>query len=211
MDNVLLYTVENSKYIQYHYHTYGGFVTSFKSKYIVKIIDYGRSFFDDKDENINSKKIRNEQICKIQKCDPKCGDHFGFGFLLDKMSANSYYIDSAQPNQSHDLRLLYSLQESRVVEVLGKDGMYKDIFKSIVYGNGIIDPNIKKFGTKPLPDNYSGIGTKIQTVKDAFDVFDDLLQSGSFIADVENEYRGFTKLGDLHIYGKNKAMEYKAA
>jgi hypothetical protein len=186
-------------------------VTSFKSKYIVKIIDYGRSFFDDKDENINAKKIRNEQICKNRKCDPKCGGHFGFQFLLDKMSANSYYIDSAQPNQSHDLRLLYSLQESRVVEVLGKDGMYKDIFKSIVYGNGIIDPNIKKFGTKPLPDNYSGIGTKIQTVKDAFDVFDDLLQSGSFIADVENEYSGFTKLGDLHIYGKNKAMEYKAA
>jgi len=211
MDNVLVYTVENSKYIQYHYHTYGGLVTSFKSKYIVKIIDYGRSFFDDKDENINSKKIRNEQICKIGKCRPNCGDYFGFQFLLDKMSDDSYYIDSAQPNRSHDLRLLYLVQKTQVVELLGNDQMYKDIVNSIVYGNGISHTPYKKYGTKPLPDNYSVAGTDIQTVNDAFDAFYDLLKSGSFIADVENEYSGFTKLGDLHIYGKNKAMEYKPA
>jgi hypothetical protein len=212
-NNVLVYTVKNSKYIQYHYHTDEELVTSFKSKYIVKIIDYGRSFFDDKDEDINSKKILEEQLCKLKECEPGCGEKFGFKYLINDMTPdmtnakNRLYIDSAQPNQSHDLRLLYLVGPDIKTSI--RDARYEDVFKSIVYGNGIIDPNKISFGTRPLPDGFES--GKIQTVNDAFYAFERLLQSGTFIADVENEYSGFTKLGDLHVYGKNNAMEYKAA
>jgi hypothetical protein len=209
-NNVLVYTVKNSKYIQYHYHTDEGLVTSFKSKYIVKIIDYGRSFFDDKDEDINSKKILEEQLCKLKECEPGCGEKFGFKYLINDiiLNRNHFYLDSALPNPSYDLRLLYLVGETRNVKTLIVDETYQQVFESLVYGDDL-PPKYKRYGTRHLPDGFES--GKIQTVNDAFYAFERLLQSGSFIADVEDEYSGFTKLGDLHVYGKNKAMKYKAA
>jgi hypothetical protein len=58
--NVQLYKLGSDQYVQYHYHLSDDSVTSFKSEYLVKIIDYGRSFFDD-DSNtglfVNSERI----------------------------------------------------------------------------------------------------------------------------------------------------------
>jgi hypothetical protein len=103
-NNILLYELEQNKYIQYHYY-YQGAHYKFKSKYIIKIIDYGRSFFNDVDSGMNSAKIR-EELCKTSKCDPECGKMFGFENLTGKASCEDYYIDSTQANRSHDLKLL---------------------------------------------------------------------------------------------------------
>ena len=66
--NILLYEPVKGCYVEYHYYIKGT-VISFKSKYIVKIIDYGRCFFND-DANAtfsgDSKKIY-EKVCLEKK------------------------------------------------------------------------------------------------------------------------------------------------
>jgi len=99
--NVVLYEPENGKYIQFHYETETG-VVSFKSPYLVKIIDYGRSYFNDGTED--SKDIY-EKVCKMKNCRPNCGEGHGFEFFKDLSRGKTYSI-SQKKNESHDLRFL---------------------------------------------------------------------------------------------------------
>jgi len=76
--NVLIYEPVKGKYIKYNYHQSDGTVIHFYLPYIVKIIDYGRSFFDN--GNVNSKKIY-DKICTVNNCNPQCGANYGFSWL----------------------------------------------------------------------------------------------------------------------------------
>jgi len=69
--NILLYKLKNNSYIEYNYYLPDGSLASFKSRWVVKIIDYGRSYFN------NSIKIY-EKVCR--KCS-NCGINHGFKFL----------------------------------------------------------------------------------------------------------------------------------
>lgn len=60
-NNILIYEPVKNKYIEYHYHTKDGEV-SFKSKYITKIIDYGRCFFRDNHTKTGSSKNNGENM-----------------------------------------------------------------------------------------------------------------------------------------------------
>ena len=98
-NNVVLYTPKAGEYIQYHYETEGG-VVSFKSLYLVKIIDYGRAYFNDGDEN--SKSIYDE-ICKRKNCETVCGDERGFRYFKEN---SVHWVVTQKKNESHDLRFL---------------------------------------------------------------------------------------------------------
>ena len=63
--NVLLYKPKDNSYITYNYTLLNGTIFTFKSFYIVKIIDYGRSYYKDRDVFIPSSNIKNNK--KIEK------------------------------------------------------------------------------------------------------------------------------------------------
>ena len=69
-----------NQYIDYHYKLSDGTSIRFKCCYIAKIIDYGRSFFVDKEDRTSSNAIY-KKICKTKKCKPNCGEDFGFTIL----------------------------------------------------------------------------------------------------------------------------------
>lgn len=131
-----------------------------RSHYLPKIIDYGRSFFDN--GSLNSRKIYHD-VCSAKKCNPRCGDFYGFTLL----HPTPWHFISSQKNESHDLKLLYMLsQESKhpwsVVDKL---------LAKVVYGVGE-EPRTSHYGT---PENLSSISGKIHNVHDALQCIEDVL------------------------------------
>ena len=71
-ENVLLYEPfgkNSNKYITFNYYNSKNELTTFKSKYLVKIIDYGRSYFNN-GVSVNSKTIYTK-LCKTNECNSK--------------------------------------------------------------------------------------------------------------------------------------------
>ena len=227
-DNVLLYEPVKGKYIEYHYHvqddTTGKEIdVRFKSRYIAKIIDYGRSYFEDpsgKGFTANSKSIYDE-VCKETKC-KDCGNSQGFGWLEYKPATLPYnaFICSQIPNESHDLRLAYMIRKyAKLTGTLwDSSGLYLlHFFEKIEYGKGVIlnkdrkdilakNPNAPVFaGTKENDD--IGLPLKINNVTDASKELQRIAMDSFSQACNEQHYAGLQKLGDLHIYGY-KPMEY---
>ena len=76
-NNLHVYEPVPGKYIQYHYHLVPGMPpVSFKSKYMLKIIDYGSCYFKDEDEDSQT---LIDKICNIPDiCDNDgCGKNVG--------------------------------------------------------------------------------------------------------------------------------------
>ena len=160
--NVLLYTLTDDTYIKYTYHLPNNKEITFLSKYIVKIIDYGRCFFKDSVQKKNSNKIYKE-VCKTSSCYPECGIDKGFAYLIpEQYPGEAYFICSSKRNMSHDLRLvndcILSIASSKMPKVMLK---IQDIIK---YGVGIADEDEEHFGTKENIRN--GYPKKINNVKD---------------------------------------------
>ena len=65
--NVLVYLPDNTKYIQYIFHHSSGPIVAFKSRYLIKMIDYGRSYIE-----TTTHKVKRD-ICPIPECSPQCG------------------------------------------------------------------------------------------------------------------------------------------
>ena len=115
-DNVILYKPVDGKYIEFHYHLRNETV-SFKSQYIAKMIDYGRSFIN---HGNKSSAEYYKKICTEDKCnnededgdednDEKCGNKSGYGWMEPPLEDWNFYISSSLNNRSHDLRFLHSL------------------------------------------------------------------------------------------------------
>lgn len=208
--NVMLYEPVPGKYIQYHYHlTKENKTVSFKCPFIPKIIDYGRSFFDN--GNINSKKIY-ERICKEPDCD-NCGELYGFGWLEP---SSSVFIRSSMKNESHDLRLLDIVKNSFSIIVKHAKPTaiaFKRLFsllKKVKYGIGIKDKDQKEYGTKENLKIYSD-GKSIYNVTGAYILLKDLCDSPAILVENETRYSNpSNQLGTLHIYDDGRSMVYDA-
>ena len=204
-ENVLVYEPVAGSHIEYHYHvsTIGGNrETVFRSKYIAKIIDYGRCYFKDEGSSNfgESKRFYDKLVCK--ECKPKCGKGKGYEWMEYKAKAmkDSTFICSQRVNPSHDLRLLYSIG----TKVKGMDLNLQTLIGRVVYGQGVTKGK-EMFGTEPRPD--SGYPIKINNINDAFSYFEDIVKSPESEVANEIEYRGSKKLGELHIYG-DKPMRW---
>jgi hypothetical protein len=199
-ENVLVYEPVVGEHIEYHYYA-GDKKTVFKSKYIAKIIDYGRCYFNDKSgtsHTSESKKFYDNLVCK--ECKPQCGKGKGYEWFKTDHMSNSGFICSQKLNPSHDLRLLYTIgYGSRD----GMDPILKTLMKKVVYGKRVI-PNFKQFGTEPNP--VSGIPLKINNVTDAFVALSELVLQPHFAEMNNTEYSGSKQLGELHIYGDGKTQ-----
>jgi hypothetical protein len=191
-ENVLLYEPVKGSFIEYHYHLYDGIV-SFKSSYIAKIIDYGRSYFKG-DTRYSSKKI-------LDKVNDDClnPQYEGFQWLIVDSNQRNSYISSKINNHSHDLRLLNYLKEKN----LPVPSEISDMLSKVVFD----DPN----GTQPrdYTNNYTDCKRKICDVTDAYLALRNILKTPDYQVRNDVFYRTSKKLGDLHIYMEGeKEMEY---
>ena len=208
-DNVILYKPVGGKYIQFHYHLSDTVALSFKSQYIAKIIDYGRSFINIHGQS--NSETYHAKLCKANECnvDPEeCGDESGYGWLRDdSLTADNYYISSRLNNQSHDLRLLKDLwpnlpwRDEPLVSNVRIRNVLKNILGRVIYRY--------KDGTPPVTGKPD-INGKIEDVVGAE------LHIRHAMAYVDQRkanddyYSGMAKLGDMHIYG-SKPMKFVPA
>jgi len=221
-ENVILYKPVDGKYIEFHYHLRNETV-SFKSQYIAKMIDYGRSFI-----NTEAKKnsvVYYDKICAEDKCnkraehkeeeeedeeeedeeegdeeeedeDEKCGDKSGYGWMEPVQEDWNFYISSSLNNRSHDLRLLKDLW----TRMPWHDEPFKSHRMRAVVKN--ILGKVKYEGTYGTPPivGKKNINGKIEDVMDA-ELF---IKTAIFMADQkkanDDYYNSKTKLGDLHMY-----------
>jgi hypothetical protein len=205
-NNVLLYIPVKDKFIQYHYHTREGDVVSFKSSFIVKIIDYGRNFVKPFSEEAE------KEVCDTDECAPDCGSKHGYYFKNDNFK--KIFVETSKKNESHDLRLLNEFRIS-VSEELNRGHhhrtndshrwLYDRLFTKVNYASEFGTP--EKLETGIITLSRGGASTvKINNVKDAKTHLQQLLLQRR----EENEqlYANQTKLGDLHVYCDGKNMEY---
>jgi hypothetical protein len=209
-DNVLVYEPVAGSHIEYHYHhssTSGGKKeTVFRSKYIAKIIDYGRCYYNDTSSASNtseSKSFYDNLVCK--ECKPQCGKGRGYEWMeyKPKQVKSASHISSQRSNPSHDLRLLYSIGN----KVKGMDPKLQTLIGRVVYGQGVSKRN-EMYGTEPRTD--SGLPMKIHNVKDAFAALEELVNNPQSEVQNEIDYRTSKLLGELHVYGGDRPMRWKA-
>jgi len=227
LSNVLIYKLPENQHIEYEFTDSDNNTFSFNTKYIVKIIDYGRSFFRDSDTN-NSLTIYTK-LCEISDCskqhksyyrDKKCGSAYGFTWLLNTTIANlegTYYIDSTKRNMSHDLLLVDIIIHSRY-EYDQKPRLYtkvkseyynkmsteiKALFDNVIYGEPVLFKidnrvyNIK--GTKEMVDSPRNyIVNVISLYKELFKQ----INTQSFIDFNTGDFIDSTNIGKLQMDGK---------
>lgn len=199
INNVLIYEPMKDKYIQYYYHSTDEEmypVTEFKSRYLAKIIDYGRAYFSDK--TLDSTKIYNE-VCATQECGGSaCGVDFGYKLLLPERYAGSmHYISSQKKNISSDLRLLHIIKKSNYPLLLE----LKEMLKDLNFENEQTD-----FGTKEKAHFDS---EKINNVHDAYEGLSYLVHLEKLKKMNDLRYAKLEKIGDLHIYEDGRPMVFK--
>ena len=185
MENVVLYEPAPGQYIEFHYHTLTG-VISFKSPYIAKIIDYGRSYIHDGED---SKNIY-DQLCQLDECRPDCGADYGFGTFPLSNEHRFYHIVTQKKNESHDLRFLHSVLTA--LKTFPTPPWFKE------YTDSINLEYTHRYGTaekscKRKVCDVAGIYKKLCTILP--------------LSNVQLDGYHTVKYGDLHIYG-NKPIEF---
>jgi len=205
LDNVLIYEPVKGQYIDYHYKLSDGTSIRFKCRYIAKIIDYGRSFFVDKEDRTSSNAIY-KKICKIKKCKPNCGEDFGFTILGPEDRPGSfYYISSMTRNMSHDLRLMHELLRKpyqRSIIFNHNPNLYV-LLQRVLYGNGIENKNHKMYGT--MEETKSGLPQKIVNVIDAELALRRFLLESNMD---ESMYDTMKSLGTLTVHQDGRPMSF---
>jgi len=225
IDNVLLFEPIKGKYIEYHYHLQNGDIVIFKSPYIVKIIDYGRSYFSPEHPDLNPTDIYNH-LCSEPACSsnplaipPKCGSEFGFTFFNPSRKNEKYdwYINTNISNQSHDLKIFkYVSAKIASNKFKGIDPKWEKLLDPLVklitgasqqYGKEFKGTE-KFYGTKE--NLTSGLpSSKINNVKDAEDALRQLILNNVSIKQINNiKYKPEHKIGDIHVYTDGTLMKF---
>jgi hypothetical protein len=193
----------------------GEIVTSFKTIYIPKIIDYGRCYFF-KNSSMNSKNLYDSIVCTTNECNviTECGEKLGYYFFeydnnrgTQAPCKYNHYISSALRNKSHDLRLLHMIKKqyySSIKETPDTTHI-KDLLDDVEY-----DSN---YGTKEvLKDNELGLGIyNVNDMRRNLEVR--ILHTREFKYDLDNHFGtvlgSYTCLGTLNIYEKrSRKMEF---
>ena len=223
--NVLLYEPNKDGYIQYNYHIgpNESDVVSFKSSYIVKIIDYGRSYFDN--GTLTSENVY-EKVCNIKECDENnlnpiiptltCGKAKGYYWLSPFILPTS-----SNKNISHDLRLLNIILNAKYYWYIPKDLQHdaqkvKDYFKSNFPDKKIEDLNKKivteingkltnlKLIYNEFECTFNGYPNFVVNVTDACKILQDMIKEDVNKNANNKAYEGKNLIDDIHIYSDGK-------
>jgi len=214
--NVMIYEPEKGKYIDYEYRLADGSVVKFKSRYIAKIIDYARSFFDDSTNTSvtgSSKSIQeiicnNIILCNGRKDKTFCGENYGYHF------EEKDYCKSGTRNISHDLLLLHHiklfLKYSHIPyqEPLEEKKFHIDnklvtaFFKNLEYGNKELS-DWQRYTASEIYDAKDG---EINNVNDVHNALKDIIETEKENNDIF--YSEMKSLGTLTIYQSGQEMEF---
>ena len=191
-ENVLLYEPQKNSYITYRYH-FGQVVHTFKSRYIAKIIDYGRSFYIDGDKN--SLKTYNT-ICGTAECDPQCGADNGFNILGPERHPGSFhYISSQKRNISHDLRLATTIRFPRQKTYL------QNVIDKVEYSS--------PYGTKEILSKEFPV--KINNVVDMWSALSEIINDPAYKTANDEYFNTLSHVGVFDIYYDGRPMKFTAA
>jgi len=208
-NNVLLFKPRDDKYIEYHYYIEGEII-SFKSFYLAKIIDYGRSAFTCGDGRFGYRNARDFSslfIYNILKNNTDCdyslqGFNF-FGFSHDRPDMNI-----ANLNRSQDLRLLYILchdySDLNIRQNLNRD--FNNLCDNIPEIDYLFDiNNLVYFKKAATGESLSG---KIYDVMGAFKLIKQICLNPIYSVLNDSFFSRYTKIMDIHIYDDGRDMTY---
>jgi hypothetical protein len=192
-DNVLVYQPFTDKYFIYEYHLQGK-ITTFYSPYIAKIIDYGRSYFYENEQNNSAVVLK--KICQSKECKPECGADYGY------YQINKYINKKYARNISADLRLIsYSGSMTKKRNSVHFMNFVQQISKKVVYKS--------KYNT-PI-NKIRGYPASINNIYDAYDAIYDFMINPQIIDENRQKYVDsglYTCRGKLVIYDDGRSMEY---
>jgi hypothetical protein len=207
-ENVLLFRPYKDKVLEYVYHMKDTTIT-FKCPFIPKIIDYGRCHFDN--GNVTSKKVY-DKICSVPECG-QCGEDYGFT-LLDSTPYDG--ISVQQKNESHDLRLAYTLP--RFINIALRNFASKNfistsasylklerVLRKVKYGVGQSEDE-KRSGT----EEDTTLHPKGDVVANVTDMFHELkkIVKNPFVVAENTKHVIEPIAGQVHIYEDGRTMTY---
>lgn len=193
-DNVGLVSLPDGYYIDYEYETVlnnNPITIRFKSKYIVKIIDYGRAFF----VSPTNPTITSESIINDNNLIPECENSFG-------SISTAYYINNKLKNESSDLRFIYMTKNAASFKNIYKK--YKTLKKNLV-NNLVYD---KFYGTPEIA--FKSQDKKMRNVTDVHYYLTHYLHNNLDNSNGLNDaqYVGLNSLGTLKVFNLVKPMEF---
>ena len=218
--NVLIYEPVPGKYIDYRYMLNDGSIVEFKSRYISKIIDYGRAFFkDDSNEEISgsSKSIYDIISKNIPECDDGPGRYGGHDKGFSSFDNGiGYSIDSRVRNRTHDLLLLYRIKKILKHPYFSdKDSnpFLQNIFDNLEYGNEVAleaeelatGKTKYEFGSVEKLSDYT-FPERINNVIDAHNALKRAVSQCKIQNDLDHQ--ALTSFGSLTIYQSGRPMKF---
>ncbi len=206
MENVLCSTLPNKKCITMVYHVFDDELR-YKTKYLVKIIDYGRSYVNISDD-ISSNKLYEKLMSELEYLNGVMDNvdviNTGYRWIVEP-NIDDNYISYVYRNMSHDLRLLSDLLElypSSELLPKGIQEFYNYIKKNLLYTSRFgTEEKIYREGTKP---------SQIPNVVAASAYLSQYAFNNKTFKDLDKEmYKDYTNIGELHIYvTSEKEMEF---
>jgi hypothetical protein len=172
--NVLLYKIPDNKYIQMIYMV-DGTEYKFYTNYVVKIIDYGRSYFRGNDTLF---KVL-DNMCK-EGGDPLSDQGIGYTFSDKELNKYNHYISSRLNNISHDLRCAEILKHTY--------GKYMDAENPLSKKMHFILNNVTFTGDYGTPPLESTTGNAINNVSDMASQLLELMKIPQFIKENKDHY-----------------------
>jgi len=201
-NNVLIYNPNKlmNKYVKMVYHYPDNTTVEIKSTFIAKIIDYGRSFFYDKEESIHPKMLY-YKLCNTKDCQPFCGEEVGYVQLQSEVIPGSFhYISSQQRNKSHDLRLANTIWNTPGKYNGENSNPLRIILSKIKY--------MEKYGTPEIVE--TGSLENIYNVEDMHLALKNLILNEPYFKKKSDEIHSkMEQLGELHVWvDGSKPMTY---
>lgn len=175
-NNIIMYSPSPDKYVQFNYYLTNNEKIQFNSKYIAKIIDYGRCY-------IPESRYIYDKLCATSECNYRyetCGKAWGFRKMIEQLNDEGCFSSSLVKNPSQDLRIFHHFKPDRVV-----------------FGSGV-SARCKPYGTKPYEKPMRG--KKIANVYGARDWLIDFIKTNKYIWQDTTEWPSDKKFGEFHIY-----------
>jgi len=210
-NNILLYKLENDKFINFNYHYIDengvSKVVSFNCEYIAKIIDYGKCYYYKNSDN-NSEQIKTI-VCNLNECNknnfPSCdGTYNGLGWLTspDKTNLNSSVLNVSADLYFLDDLITYKSTPEYINTILKKLNEKKTFNNMGKYVEIYYDSTLE-----------SGLPEKINNIKDLeIELRKAILDNEEFKISNTNNYDDKYMLGTLDIYSDKKTpmkFQYK--
>jgi hypothetical protein len=206
LDNILLYQIPNNQYVEMTYQLENTREITFKTKYIVKFIDYGRCYFDNilhpgfNSRNIFQNLLKNPHCNSIWKKRRNLG-YVGYGWLSREADQGNQFSSALTGNKAKDLWAVLMIYGH-----LKDPDVYKDvpIMNDLITIISRIEGNRKSGGLNPehesvlcTPENKKICNVAMFAMQ-LIGCY--IKNSVSFHEEQSRYFAGNTSLGKIRVY-----------